>query len=110
MDIYDEEYCKTPPHDLSLFGLSCVGPKFSADGVVGAGRSKFVVREEMLPDFIGHMRSQIFNAGKFLTVLRSCELPIEAMLRDADGQQVRRDHHSELGCCCDNLSINSDGC
>ena len=68
--------------------LGCAGLKFSADDVVGAGRSKFVVREEMLPDFIGHMRSQIFNAGKFLTVLRSCELPIEAMLRDADGQQV----------------------
>ncbi len=72
----------------SAWAASLLGPKFSADDVVGAGRSKFVVREEMLPDFIGHMRSQIFNAGKFLTVLRSCELPIEAMLRDADGQQV----------------------
>ena len=31
---------------------------------------KFTVREEMLPIFIAHMREQIFNAGKFLHVIR----------------------------------------
>lgn len=41
---------------------------------------KFTVREEMLPLFIAHMREQIFNAGKFLHVLRSCDLDVQALL------------------------------
>ena len=35
---------------------------------------KFTVRDEMLPAFVAHMRVQIFNAGKFLHVIRACDL------------------------------------
>lgn len=41
---------------------------------------KFTVREEMLPLFIAHMREQIFNAGKFLHVLRSCDMDVQSLL------------------------------
>ena len=41
---------------------------------------KFTVREEMVPLFIAHMREQIFNAGKFLHVLRSCDLDVQSLL------------------------------
>eukprot|EP01043_Picozoa_sp_COSAG02_P095309 COSAG02_NODE_31681_length_529_cov_0.820930_1_plen_46_part_01 len=34
----------------------------------------------MLPLFIAHMREQIFNAGKFLHVLRSCDMDVPSLL------------------------------
>jgi gamma-tubulin complex component 2 len=41
-------------------------------------KRKFTVRDEMLPVFLAHVKSNIYNAGKFLHVIRQCKSPINA--------------------------------
>jgi gamma-tubulin complex component 2 len=48
---------------------------------------KFIMREEMLPLFLAHLRDQIFNAGKFLHVIRACELS-ERLDQTSDKREI----------------------